>query len=67
MGGVPGLLFRSEVIVGLAVLGAGLVVLAGVSGREPSAARRKRVLTVCGYAPTSVSILIFIAAGFIPD
>jgi hypothetical protein len=54
---------KREVVVGLAVVGAGLATL-GSMQRARVALPRSRILVYLGYAISGVSVLLFIVAGF---
>jgi hypothetical protein len=57
-------LARREIVIGLAVAGAGLATLGSVrrAGAAPGPVRNS--IVYLGYALTGVSILLFIIAGF---
>lgn len=60
-------LAQRQVIVGLAILGALMVMASGlIGGRDRDlSARRAAALSRAGYALTFVSIVLFIVAGFL--
>ena len=57
-------LTRRDVVIGLAIAGAGLATLGSIrrTGAPPN--RMRSAIVYLGYALTGVSILLFIVAGF---